>query len=121
MGLCNQGKLLDELVLHDISPMDSLRGLFFEGVCEELLSLSLGLYYTYEVTNVGLSATDVLSLLLSGCAIVARCGDMAIGVWFYVFLRPREAATTQRKVEPPIGVQLVPIELQASDDVGTHV
>ena len=122
VGLCNRDKLRFELALHHMLPMDSLRGLFFEGVCEDFLSLSLGLYYAFEVTSVGLSDADVISLLLSGCAVIARCGDMVLGVWFYFFpaqpVQTEAAASVERNRKASVGgIQLVPVGQQTSDDV----
>ena len=70
-----------ELVLHEDTARDMVQDLLFDGVCEELLSLPLGLYYLLEVTDVGLSATDVLSLLLSGVTIAVRLIDLCGSKW----------------------------------------
>jgi hypothetical protein len=113
VGLWSRASLLN-LVFHEETPADTMRELFFEGVCEDFLSLPLGLYYVLSVTDVGLSDADLLSVLLTSVSVAIRLMDAMLWLFRGSSSKLTVSASVTRPARP-VGPQvIVPVELETT-------
>ena len=69
------------LVMHEPSLLEEAWAIVYDGLCGDFIQMPLGLYFTLQVTKVGLSDTDVVSLFASGVGVLGSLSPLPRLIW----------------------------------------